>query len=411
MYVPSVKAMEAGPSHRLHQARVVLVERAPRFRHVRMLLPGFRNHHQDRFLQRAPGHEQEFQHVVEGARVGAVLLDDGEQLGKIVPEEFRAHDALPRVHPVLVAEQGVDLAVVAHESVRLGPVPGWKRVGRKARMHHGEVRFVVLVLEVGKEREQLVRRQHSLVDDDLRRQAADVEEFPLGEIRVGPQTVRRILADEVQAALQRVALDARRGGDEELLHDRHRRARGIADVSPVRIDRQRSPAQEPLARAGHGLGHDALAMGAFRRVPRQEHVADAVTPRRRQYGVHRSFRHPAQKLVRQARQDARAVAGVLFVSEPPAMDHAAVHVPRVADNLAARAAPDVADEPDAASVLLESGVVQPVGRRMSQSELAVQVSHRRRSGFLWGNWQKWQKSTGVSSREKRYPTGSRTVSH
>ena len=246
------------------------------------------------------------------------------------------------------------------------------------------MRFVILVEEVRKERVQLVGRQHALVDDDLRGQAADVEELALGQTRIGAETVRRILADEVEAAFQRISFDARRGRDEELLHDRHRRASSAADVGAARIDRWRPPAQQLLTGAGDGLRHDALAVGAFCRVPWQEHVADAVTPRRRQFGFHGSSGNLAQELVGKACQDARAVAGVLFVAQTAAVHHAAVHVPRVTYDLVARAALDVADEPDAASVFLEGGVVQPVRSWQSQRELAVQVGHRHRLDFLWG---------------------------
>ena len=41
-------------------------------------------------LQRAAGHEQEFEHVVEGAGIGAVRFDHGEQLLEFLAEQVTA---------------------------------------------------------------------------------------------------------------------------------------------------------------------------------------------------------------------------------------------------------------------------------------------------------------------------------
>ena len=104
----------------LHQARLEFVEGALVGRHVGPLLPRLGDHGHDRLGQAAPGHEQELEHVVEVARVRAVGLDDGEELLQLLPEQLRAQYAFARVHPVAVAQQRVDLAVVAHGAVGLG---------------------------------------------------------------------------------------------------------------------------------------------------------------------------------------------------------------------------------------------------------------------------------------------------
>ena len=79
---------------RLHQAGVVLVEGALVGGHVAAVLPRLRDHHHDRRGERAPGHEQELEHVVEVARVGAVRLHHREELREVVAEELGAHHAL-----------------------------------------------------------------------------------------------------------------------------------------------------------------------------------------------------------------------------------------------------------------------------------------------------------------------------
>ncbi len=140
-----------------------------------MLLPRFGDHHHDRFLQRAAIHQQELQHVVERARVAAVRFDDREQLLQIVAEQLALGRAFAGPHPVAVAAQRVDFAVVAHEPQRLSAIPTGKRVGRKPTVHHRQMRFEIFVAQIGEVGQHLCRRQHSLVDDDLGAERADVE--------------------------------------------------------------------------------------------------------------------------------------------------------------------------------------------------------------------------------------------
>ena len=260
-----------------HQAGVVLVEGALRRVHGRVLLPGLRDHHQHRFLERPPGHEQELQDVVERTGVGTVRFDHREQLRQVVAEQVALHHALAGVHPVLVAEQRVDLAVVAHEAVRLRPVPGREGVGGEPRVHHGEMRFVVRILEVRVERKELVRRQHALVDDDLGGQADEEQQQALGQAVVGAQAVGGRLADEIELAFERVAFEV--AADEQLLHGRHRRPCRVADVRLVGSGGYGPPAEKPLSGVGDLLLDDRLATCALMRGSRQKDDPRTVVTR------------------------------------------------------------------------------------------------------------------------------------
>ena len=352
---------------RLHQAGVVLVERTLVGCHVGAVLPRLRDHHHDRRGERAPRHEQELEHVVEVARVGAVRLHHREELREIVAEELGAHHALARVHPVAVAEQGVDLAVVAHEAVRLRAVPGGEGVGAEARVHHREVGLVVGVLQIVEELEELMRGQHALVDDHLRRERAEVEQGALGETLVAAQGPARMLADDVELPLEGLALEGlaiaiRARRDEELLHVRHGGDGGAAEIGAPGVDRQRAPAEAHLAlRRDDGL--DALlARAPLGRVMREEHVAGTVEARLGEGAAERLAGDAGEQPVRQRGEDAGAIAGIGLVADAAAMVHAAVDVLRVVDDGAARAALDVAHEADAAALVLEAGVVEPLRR-------------------------------------------------
>ena len=267
---------------RFHQTRVVFVEGALFGAHRVVLLPRFGNHHQHGFLQRAAGHQQELQHVVEGAGIRTIRFDDRKQLRQILAEQFARGDALASVHPILVAKQRVDLAVVAHETIGLRAIPGRERIGGKTRMHHRQVRFVVFVLQVRKKRKELMRRQHALVDDDFRGQANEEQQQAFRERRIGAQAMRGGLANQIQLAFETIPLDIR-GADEQLLHRRHGDARGTADARVVRSDGHFAPPQQALTGAFDFFGDHRFAALALLGIARQENDAGAEASRRWQF--------------------------------------------------------------------------------------------------------------------------------
>jgi len=116
---------------RLHQARVVLVERAALVIHRLVVGPRLGNHHHHRVRQRAAGEHQQLQRVVEHRRVGAVGVDDREDLLDVVAEQLAGEQRLARVHPVHVPAQRVDLAVVGEVPVGVRTLPAGERVRRE----------------------------------------------------------------------------------------------------------------------------------------------------------------------------------------------------------------------------------------------------------------------------------------
>jgi len=93
---------------------------------------GFGDHHHQRVRDRAAAEHEQLEHVVEVGRVGAAFPDDGEHLAQVVAEEVGRELRLARAHPVDVAAQRVDLAVVRDHPVRMRELPARERVGRKA---------------------------------------------------------------------------------------------------------------------------------------------------------------------------------------------------------------------------------------------------------------------------------------
>ena len=168
---------------RLHHRRVILVERLALRRH--RLVPGPRlgNHHEHCMRQRAAGHDEELEHVVEGRRVAAAFADDRQNLLQVVAEQIRLAHRLARVHPVDVAAERVDLAVVRDVPVGVRERPRREGVGAEPLMHERQRRVHVRIRQIGKHRLDLIGDQHAFVDQRVRRQAGDVEILPVGASR------------------------------------------------------------------------------------------------------------------------------------------------------------------------------------------------------------------------------------
>ena len=246
---------------RLHQRRVILVEGAPVLVHQRIAGPGFGDHQHHRVGERVAAHHQQLEAVVERRGVGLAVVDQRPDLVQ-VGAQHRARDALlARANPVDVAAQGVDLAVVADEAERMREIPRRKRVGREALVHHCQRRHHALVLEVEEIFADLVRKQHPLVDERARRHRRDVELLAVAQLQ-RLDRVPRLLADDVELALERVLIDV--GGatpDEDLADHRLDFLRAHATVRCCRWERRasragpgprsrwrvRSPARRPSA--------------------------------------------------------------------------------------------------------------------------------------------------------------------
>src|SRR5271170_1342340 len=100
----------------------------------------------------AAGQRERFNGVVERGRIASTRCDHRKYLLQIVTVELGREHLLPRVHPVHVAANGVDLSVVTEIAVRMRELPGGKRVGRKTLMDQAErahgVRIGQLVVEL-----------------------------------------------------------------------------------------------------------------------------------------------------------------------------------------------------------------------------------------------------------------------
>ena len=153
-----------GPVPWLHDRGVVFVEGAPLLIHQRVARPGLRNHHHHGVGERVAALHQEFERVVEAGGVRLPFVGDRPQLLDVFSEQRRGYVGLPRRHPVDVAAQRVDLAVVRDVAVGMRQRPGREGVGGEALMHQRDRALEFRIVQVRIIRAELVGEEHALVD-------------------------------------------------------------------------------------------------------------------------------------------------------------------------------------------------------------------------------------------------------
>ena len=150
---------------RLHQARMIFVKR--------LLCPGSssdrRAHGSGIIIMTACGSERPARTSISRTLSNiAESLPVSSMIGRIFlisgAEQVGGEHALAGVHPVDVAAQRVDFAVVADVAIRMGPRPGRERVGAESRMHQCQRRLHRRVEQIGKIFFDLRRVKHALVD-------------------------------------------------------------------------------------------------------------------------------------------------------------------------------------------------------------------------------------------------------
>ena len=286
-----------GAVPRLHHRRIVAVEVAPRRRFL-LALPRLGQKHHARERQGHAVHVEKFQRVVQHLRVRAARLDDGQHAAHLFPQQRRAHRLLAGAHAVEVAADGVDLAVVQKQTLRVRLGPAGKGVGGKAGVDHRQRRGVVRILQIVVKGAQLRHQHHALVDDGAAGEGTDVGAGLL---------LFKLAAEDVEAAVERFPGGGVRGPGEEALAD--------AGHGAPRRGAQQFRAAGHVAPAKH-----AKPLCRRQRIENAARVVRGDPVVRQEEHAHGVFAFPAEKNarlrrpagkehVRQAREDAHAVAG------------------------------------------------------------------------------------------------------
>ena len=281
---------------RLHHSGVIAVQIPPGAGNIPLVLPRLRDGHHHGQRQRHAVHHQEFQRIVQHGRVAALAVDDGQHLIHIAFHQWRAEGLLPGDHPVHVAADGVDFAVVQDEPVGVGPFPAGEGVGGKTGMHHGNGAGEILALQIRIKGAQLTDQKHALIHHRAAGQRA--------YIRIGVALLKGP-ANHIQPPVKVDALLQPVGTGNKALLD-HGHAGPCPFTQHLRANRHRSPAQKPQSfLLGHDL-HQLPGLRPFQMVGGQKQHAHAVIPLG---GQVEAQLQTAEKSVGNLRHDAHAVAG------------------------------------------------------------------------------------------------------
>ena len=263
-------------------------------------------------------------------------------------EELRRHLELVVLHPVDVALQRIDLAIVGEHAEGLGEPPGRKGVGRVALMKYGERRDEALVLQIGIKIRELLGEEHALVDQRARRQRTDVEildrGFPHALLDPPPAKIKPPLQRfhvEFVADVEHDLLDFGTGGVRFFADDRN-------------VDRNLAPAIEIEAKA-QDLGFDDGAAGFLRAVigSRQEYLADADGPALELAAG--ALDMDAEEILRHLQMDAGSIARLAVRIDGAAVPHGLERFDGADDDFAARIAVDRRHQAHAAGIMLLVG--------------------------------------------------------
>ncbi|MNV17656.1 hypothetical protein D3C71_1084490 [compost metagenome] len=328
---------------------MVFIEGAAALVHGGVLLPGLGDHHHHGLADGVAGHGQQFEAVVERGGVGLVGEADGVELLQVGREHRRGHYAFARLHPVVVALDGVDFTVVRHIAVGVGQRPLWKGVGGETLVHQTDGRDAALVGQVFVVHAHLVGQQQALVDHGAAGHARNVVFLAVLELQaldVGAGG----LADHVQLALQRVLHDhVVATADEYLAQDGLLLAHG-GGHGHVHIDRHIAPAQQYLAFGLDGALHLLLTSQSRGVLLGQENHAHTVFARCWQGYALLGHLFAVQR-VRDLDQDAGAVAHQRVGTHRATVVDVFQNLQSLRHDVVALDALDVGHKPEAAGVV------------------------------------------------------------
>ena len=258
---------------------MIFVEIAASRIDVELVLVGLGHHHHHGMRQRSPTEVQQLDDLVEGRRVAPAGSDDRENRCEVT-EDGGFQLGLSRAHPVSVALDGVDLAIVGDHAERLGERPGRECVGGITRVHEGEFRSKTLVREVGVEGLELKRCHHALVNDGATAQRREVH----GELALGALAQPECLpikGDTLRRLTRCIrCLRTQGAGKEDLFEEWHRFAGEVAEN--LRVHRHLAPAEHSEVLLRSEGGEPLFGCGTFAGVDRQKGRASDVLASGRQ---------------------------------------------------------------------------------------------------------------------------------
>ena len=216
----------------------------------------------------AAAHGQDLQRVIKASGVGAAWLNDRLEQVDVRTPEIGFQFGFTRVHPVAVAPDRVDFAIVGQHAERMGKGPRWKSVRTVALVEQGDCRLIFGVREVRVEFFQRCGDEEAFVNNRAVRERGNVEILNL----VCSGAVLDLITGQEKSAFVVVIRHSSGSSNQYLLDEWHG---GLGLFSQhVIVDRNLTPSKyEQLALFQNLFGDGACACGLILVVRRQEHDA------------------------------------------------------------------------------------------------------------------------------------------
>ena len=144
---------------RLHQGGVIFVKGTARRVHLLVLRPSLWDQHHHCMGKAETAGEQQLKRIVETGRVGLAMRDQRPHLIEVSAEQIRFHRAAARIHPVHIAANRVDLAIVRDQTIGVGQPPAGEGVGREALVHQTHGGLALRIAQIIVKRTNLVREE------------------------------------------------------------------------------------------------------------------------------------------------------------------------------------------------------------------------------------------------------------
>ena len=189
-----------GAVPRFHERCVILVECLAARIHLLVTGPGFRDQHHHRVGEAVAAPDQKFERVVEAGGVRLAFVGNRPELGDVVAEQFGIDRSLPCRHPVDVAAQRVDLAIMRDHAEGVRQLPRGKSIGGETLVDQCQRGLEALVNKVLEIQADLIGEEHALVDNRARRERDDVEAV-VPALGLHMDTVGDYLSHDIEPAL------------------------------------------------------------------------------------------------------------------------------------------------------------------------------------------------------------------
>ena len=117
---------------------MVFIKRFAALVHRGVLLPRLWDHHHHGLADRVARHGEQLKTIVKRGGIRLVSKADGVELLQVSAQHGGRHHALTRFHPVVIALDGIDLAVVRDIAVRVSQRPLREGVGTETLVHQAQ---------------------------------------------------------------------------------------------------------------------------------------------------------------------------------------------------------------------------------------------------------------------------------